>query len=303
MIQVYHLTKTYGSKQALSDVTFTAKNGRVTGFVGPNGAGKSTTMRAIACYEIPDDGVALVDGHQFDEAETPARTMGVYLGAEHLPLAMTGRAYLNYVCKVSGISGERVDELLQTVELEDSADKPIKSYSMGMKQRIGLAAAIAGDPGTLMLDEPVNGLDPMGVQWLRGLLRAQAKAGKAVLLSSHLLSELELVADSVVMIDHGRVVEQGDMASLERGDTKRVLVSTTDDARLAELLSQQGVEAAFSDDGLLVRGLSAREVGKLAYDNGLLVDHLVDTHSSLEQVFMDRAAAHVEPAPKEASDP
>ncbi len=290
MIELTGLTKSYGGKKVLNNVSFSAKDGCVTGFVGPNGAGKSTTMRMVVCLERPDAGTALVDGVPFDQASNPVRTMGTYLGQGYLPSHMTGKEYLSYVCDVAGVSRQRVSELLQMVELVGSENKQISSYSLGMKQRAGIAAALAGDPTTLMLDEPVNGLDPMGVQWLRDVLRKQASAGKAVLLSSHLLSELELVADYVVMLDKGRVVSQGAMDELELDGNGSVIVATTDDQAMRLLLQKAGADVRDGDHGLIVGGLTARDVGKVAFEGGLLVEHLEQRRSSLEEVFMATAA-------------
>ena len=189
MIEVQGLNKTYGQKQVLTNVSFRAENGLVTGFVGPNGAGKSTTMRMIAALEEPDSGTTLVDGQPFSKAAMPAQLLGVYLGSDYLPIHLTAAEYLAYVCTTNGLDKASIPSLLQMVELAHVADKPISSFSLGMRQRAGLAAAMAGNPANLMLDEPVNGLDPMGVQWLRGVIREQARQGRAVLLSSHLLSE------------------------------------------------------------------------------------------------------------------
>ena len=289
LIEVRGLCKSYGGRQVLSDVSFVAKNGFVTGFVGPNGAGKSTTMRMVACLEKPDQGEALVDGQPFAQAACPGRAMGVYLGQGYLPTHMTGVAYLAYVCNVANARADRVRDLLDMVELTDAGNKEIGSYSLGMKQRIGIAAALANNPTTLMLDEPVNGLDPMGVQWLRNILRERAAQGTAVLLSSHLLSELELVADRVVMLDHGHVVARGDMSELERSGEARVLVRTSDDEAMLGLLARAGVQAHREESGLVVEGLSTLEVCKVAFDANLLMDHLEETHSSLEEVFMARA--------------
>ena len=290
MIEVKGLIKSYGGKKVLNNVTFSAKDGCVTGFVGPNGAGKSTTMRMVVGLERPDAGMALVDGIAFSQAANPVRTMGTYLGQSYLPSHMTGKEYLLYVCEVAGVRKARVNELLQMVELMGSENKQISSYSLGMKQRIGIAAALVGDPTTLMLDEPVNGLDPMGVQWLRDVLREQASSGKAVLLSSHLLSELELVADYVVMLDKGHVVSQGAMDDLELDGSGSVIVSTTDDQAMRLLLQQAGADVRDGEHGLIVGGLTAREVGKVAFEGGLLVDHLEQLRSSLEEVFMATAA-------------
>ena len=290
MIQVENLCKSYGGDQVLTNVSFEAPANCITGFVGPNGAGKSTTMRIIASIEKPNSGYALVDDEPFSYASCPGKTMGVYLGSDYLPLRMTGKSFLSYVCSVTRKPRSRIAELLDAVDLAQAANKLIGSYSLGMKQRIGLAAALAGDPGTLMLDEPVNGLDPMGVQWLRKVLREQADNGKAVLLSSHLLTELELVADRVVMLDHGRIIATGDMADLERRSGSRVRVRTSSDDTLASLLAQRGVPVTRESDSIIVSGITTRAISKIAFENGLLIDHLAVEHNSLEEVFMEMTA-------------
>ncbi len=291
MIEVSHLNKTYGAKQVLTDISFTAENGLVTGFVGPNGAGKSTTMRLIAALEKPDSGTATVDGAPFAESKTPAAVLGVYLGGDYLPNNMTGSAYLSYVCRVDGVPQTEVPNLLDTVGLSGAGGNKIISYSLGMRQRIGLAAALAGNPSTLMLDEPVNGLDPMGVQWIRDVVREQAAQGKAVLLSSHLLSELELVADKVVMLNSGRIVKQGMMSELaSEAGGKRTLLKTSNDQRIANLLLNQGNSARLTAGGVLVDEVAPDVLARFVIINGLALYRLEEKHESLEELFFEAAA-------------
>jgi ABC-2 type transport system ATP-binding protein len=294
MIEVLHLNKTYGAKQVLTDVSFTAENGLVTGFVGPNGAGKSTTMRLIAALEEPDSGSATIDGAPFAESKAPTSTLGVYLGGDYLPNHMTGSAYLAYVCRVGGVPQTEVPRLLDTVGLSGTGGHKISSYSLGMRQRIGLAAAISSNPSTLMLDEPINGLDPMGVQWIRGVVRDQAAQGKAVLLSSHLLSELELVADKVVMLDAGRIVRQGMMSQLasDAGD-RQTLLKTNDDQRLVDLLSESGISARLTADGVLAEKAAPDKLARFVIISGLKLYRLEEKHETLEELFFE-AAAHTE---------
>lgn len=290
MIEVLHLNKTYGSKQVLADVSFTAENGLVTGFVGPNGAGKSTTMRMIAALEEPDSGSATVDGVPFSRSKAPASTLGVYLGGDYLPNNMSGSAYLSYVCQVGGVPQSEVPGLLETVGLGGAGNRKISSYSLGMRQRIGLAAAIAADPSTLMLDEPVNGLDPMGVQWIRNVVREQAARGKAVLLSSHLLSELELVADKVVMLNAGVIVKQGMMSQLtSAAGKKQTLLRTSDDRRVAAALNKKGIPARLVPDGIVVERVSPNKLARFVIRNGLELFRLEEKHESLEELFFDAA--------------
>ena len=287
MIEINGISKKYGTKQVLENVTFTAENGYVTGFVGPNGAGKSTTMRMVAAIENPDSGTSLIDGKPFSKAAAPAQTMGIYLGGDYLPQNMTGAAYMAYVCKTSDIPKSNIAPLLEMVQLTAAADRKISSYSLGMKQRIGLAVAIAGNAGNLMLDEPVNGLDPAGVQWLRGLIRAQADQGKAVLLSSHLLSELELVADKIVMLDQGRIISQGMIKDLEKGKTRKVAIHTSDDAKLARYLAKKGARVETAEDHLVVYGAAPNKMARVIVNNGLDLYLLEERHDSLEEMFMN----------------
>ncbi len=289
MIEISHLSKSYGTKVVLNDISFKAENGVVTGFVGPNGAGKSTTMRIVAGLEEGDGGTALVDGANFSQCLAPSSTMGVYLGSDCLPLNMSGRNYLSYICRVGNIPEEKIDPTLDLVALGRDGDKLIKSYSLGMKQRIGLAAAIIGDPTTLMLDEPVNGLDPMGVRWLRDMLRLQADRGKAVLLSSHLLSELDLVADNVVMLNGGKIVAQGVIGDLKRGSESDVQINTNNNHEFANILKNQSFAYSITDEYIVVRDAKPEDIGKIAYDNGLLLYYLESPKQTLEEVFLKKS--------------
>lgn len=301
MIEVQGLNKTYGQKQVLTNVSFRAENGLVTGFVGPNGAGKSTTMRMIAALEEPDSGTTLVDGQPFSKAAMPAQTLGVYLGSDYLPNHLTAAEYLDYVCTTNGLDKASIPSLLQMVELAHVADKPISSFSLGMRQRAGLAAAMAGNPANLMLDEPVNGLDPMGVQWLRGVIREQARQGRAVLLSSHLLSELELVADSVVMLDQGQVVRMGSMHALaSQTGPLQVLMRTSNDQAVANHLAQYGHQVGYADGMLLVTGLAPESLANFVIKSNLQLYHLEVKRASLEELFMSTATSFESAVPTQA---
>ena len=287
MIEVQGLSKTYGQKQVLTNVSFRAENGLVTGFVGPNGAGKSTTMRMIAALENPDSGAAFVDGQPFSKAASPARMLGIYLGSDYLPNHMTAAEYLAYVCRSNRLDKASIPMLLQMVELAHAADKPISSYSLGMRQRAGLAAALAGNPANLMLDEPVNGLDPMGVQWLRNVVREQARAGRAVLLSSHLLSELELVADYVVMLDQGQVVRMGSMNDLaSKTGPVQVLMRTSNDQAVIDHLLKNGYQVDSADGMVRVTNVAPEDLADFVIKSGLRLYHLELKHASLEELFM-----------------
>ena len=307
MIEVFNLDKRYGQKQVLSDVSFVAENGLVTGFVGPNGAGKSTTMRMISQIENPDSGGALVDGQEFSKADQPLQVMGIYLGSDYLPNNMTGADYLAYVCKAGGVPKDNIPSLLQAVELLGAEGRKISSYSLGMRQRIGLAAAIAGNASNLMLDEPVNGLDPMGVQWLRGLIRSQAEAGKAVLLSSHLLSELELVADKIVMLDQGYVTTQGYLSDLSAmADSKHIILNTSDNDKVARYLVKKHVPVQASEGKLIVSGVEPQTLARVIVRNNLDLYQLEEKHITLEEMFMAKAAeaqAPQQPAYQQGTPP
>ncbi|EWC60874.1 ABC transporter, ATP-binding protein [Actinokineospora spheciospongiae] len=214
MLTIDRLTKRRGSALILSDVTFQARPGRVTGFLGPNGAGKSSTLRILLGLDRPTSGTALVDGVPFERLPDPLRTVGAVLDGSGAHRARTGRAHLSWVAAAAGIPRRRVDEVLAEVDLTGAARKRVGSYSLGMGRRLGLAAALLGDPAALVLDEPVNGLDPEGIRWMRRFLRERAEAGHTVLLSSHLMGELAEVVDDVVIINGGRVVEQGTLAEV-----------------------------------------------------------------------------------------
>ena len=293
MIEVCGINKSYKGKCVLTDVSFCAENGLVTGFVGPNGAGKSTTMRIIAGMEKPDRGHTAVDGLPFADAVMPPKTMGVYLGYDYLPVHMTGKAYLEYACLMSGAPKTQVLPFLSDVELAAAADKPIASYSMGMRQRLGLAAAMISNPANLMLDEPANGLDPLCAQWLREAIKGQAAAGKAVLLSSHLLSELELIADKVVMLNFGAVVKQGFLEELAESTTRKVLMSTNADAKIHKFLKKKGVVATLTDEGVLVEGIAPDRLAAFAVHNNVRLYRLDEKHESLEEVFLGEAGQGV----------
>ncbi|MGW4826938.1 ABC transporter ATP-binding protein [Amycolatopsis japonica] len=217
MIQFDRLTKRRGSATILSDVGFEARPGRVTGFLGPNGAGKSSTLRILLGLDRPTSGTALVDGVPFAGLRDPLRKVGAVLDGSGAHRSRTGRAHLNWVAAAGGIPCGRVDEVLAEVGLSDAAGKRVRGYSLGMGRRLALAAALLGDPEVLVLDEPVNGLDPEGIRWIRGFLRARAAAGRTVLLSSHLMGELSETVDDVVVIDRGRIVARGTLTEVVGG--------------------------------------------------------------------------------------
>ena len=214
MLKIDHLNKRRGSAEILSDVSFEARPGRVTGFLGPNGAGKSSTLRILLGLDHPTSGTALVNGVPFTELQDPLTKVGAVLDGSGAHRTRTGRAHLNWVAAAGGIQRRRVDEVLAAVGLTDAARKRVGSYSLGMGRRLGLAAALLGDPEALVLDEPVNGLDPEGIRWIRTFLRERAAAGHTILLSSHLMGELSETVDDVVIINHGRIVARGTLAEI-----------------------------------------------------------------------------------------
>src|SRR3954468_672830 len=246
-ITVERLTKRYGETLAVDDLSFTVEAGRVTGFLGPNGSGKSTTLRTLLGLIRPTSGSALVMGKQFHELRNPVRSVGASLDAADVHPGRSGRGHLRTLAAAAGLPNSRVDEVLDMTELTPARDRRVKGYSMGMRQRLALAAALLGDPKILMLDEPANGLDPQGMRWLRDILVALAAEGRAVLISSHVLSEVEQTVDSVVVIGAGRLVMQGTLAELIKGDRRPALVRSPGPDAVRELLEAGG--ATVTTDG------------------------------------------------------
>lgn len=222
MIEVKNVTKSFGSAKAVDGVSFTAPVGAVTGFLGPNGAGKTSTLRILLGLSRPDEGQALIGGRKYVELESPRRTVGAVLDSMGYHPGRSAADHLKIVARASGIQRQRVGEVLEIVELSSAADRPVGGYSQGMRQRLALATALLGDPPVLVLDEPSNGLDPAGMAWLRDLMRGWAKQGRTVLFSSHILNEVEMVADHLVVIDHGKVVRETSMSELAGVDGKIV---------------------------------------------------------------------------------
>jgi ABC-2 type transport system ATP-binding protein len=290
MITVEHLSKRYGSHPAVDDVSFTCEPGTVTGFLGPNGAGKSTTMRMICGLTPPTAGTATVDGQPYKRLGNPGRRIGVLLDASAQHAGRTGREVLSLAALTMGLDKGRVEESLDRVGLNSTAAKRrVKAYSLGMRQRLGLAHAMLGDPGILILDEPANGLDPEGIYWMRGLLRDFADRGGTVLLSSHLLREVEAVADKLVVIGGGRVVAQGDKSELlARSGT---VVRALDMAALELALRRIGLSGTKATDGGVVVQADAETIGRAAADAGLVLVELRPAGSGgLEQMFLTLTA-------------
>lgn len=285
-IEVAQLSKSFGAVQAVDQLSFSVQPGRVTGFLGPNGSGKTTTLRMLLGLVAPTSGSALIGGRRYAELPEPTRVVGAALEASSFHPGRSGRNHLRVQATAGGIDPARVDAVLQVVGMTDAADRRVGGYSLGMRQRLGLAAALLGDPQILILDEPTNGLDPEGIRWIRGFLRAMAAEGRTVLVSSHLLSEVQQGVDDVVIIARGRLVHVGDLASLSAHGGARVLVDAADRAALAAALQAAGLEVAPAQAGLAVAA-EADRVGRAALAAGIALTHLSPLTSGLEQAFLD----------------
>jgi ABC-2 type transport system ATP-binding protein len=281
------LTKRFGEQLAVDGLSFSIEPGRVTGFLGPNGAGKTTTLRMLVGLGEPTAGQALVFGNRYAELDHPTRLIGTLIDASGFHPGRRTRHELAIHAAATGISDDRIPVVLNEVGLEAAGDKRVGQLSLGMRQRLGLAAALLGEPRLLILDEPANGLDPAGMHWLRGLLRSLAARGTAVLVSSHVLAELALFADDVIVINHGQLVVQSSVADLVAGGAERVLVRTPEDTALRQLVSERGGHVLDTDDGLLVTGLSAPSIGDLAAAAAIPLHQLRTEIQSLEDVFLD----------------
>jgi ABC-2 type transport system ATP-binding protein len=286
-LEVRNLTKRYGRTVAVEDLSFAVEAGRVTGFLGPNGAGKTTTMRALLGLLRPTRGEALVEGRPPTAMVEPLRTIGAALEATAFHPGRSGRDHLRGLAAAGRIPASRVDEVLATVELSGAGRRRVKGYSLGMRQRLALAAALLGDPRILILDEPANGLDPQGMRWLRELLRALAGEGRTVLVSSHVLSEMAQIADELILIRSGRLVSQ---TSLEEftAHAAPTLVRCAKPEAMRAALAEQGAAVADGEDGaLLVRGLGGEQIGELALARGIALHELAPQRSSLEARFLE----------------
>lgn len=288
MIEVENLTKRYGAKVAVDGLSFTVEAGTVTGFLGPNGAGKSTTMRMIAGLDAPTSGLVRVNGRRFDTAPAPLAELGVLLEARAVHTGRSARNHLLALARTAGLGRRRVDEVLELVGLADVAGKRAGGFSLGMGQRLGIAAALLGSPRTIVLDEPVNGLDPDGVRWVRTLLRSLADEGRTVLMSSHLMSEVAQTAHRLVVIGRGRLIADSTVEAFVAATTSStVRVVSPDAGRLRNLLLRPGVSVRSDRAGeLAVTGLDSDEVGTLAWQAGLCLHELTTVRASLEDAFM-----------------
>jgi ABC-2 type transport system ATP-binding protein len=296
MISVDSLVKRYGDTTAVDGMSFTVQPGRVTGFLGPNGAGKSTTMRIILGLDRPTSGRALVDGHPFREAFAPLALVGSLLDGKAFDRGRSARNHLRAVGAANGVGRSRVDEVLDIVGLTSVADKKAGAFSLGMGQRLGIATALLADPPIVMLDEPVNGLDPDGIAWFRRLTRQLAAEGRTVFVSSHLMSEMELTADHLVIVGRGRVLADTSMEDfISTTSGERVEVRTPDASRLAALLAGPGVTLSSEDRCTLdVRGLPASTIGEAAAAHGVVLHQLATRRLSLEDAFLQLTNEMVE---------
>jgi ABC-2 type transport system ATP-binding protein len=285
LIEFESVSRSFGVTLALDDVSFTVPNGSITGLVGPNGSGKTTAMKILMGIIRPSGGTATIDGRPFSEAGVPMSTAGALISPEWIPQDRTALNVLRSLALTHGIPMSRCRDLLVLVGLHDVANHRVRTFSLGMRQRLGIAIALIGDPEHLILDEPVNGLDPEGVVWVRRFLRSFVSEGKSVLLSSHLMSELENTADRVVVLFEGRIVADDAITSLVSAKDASVYVEADDITRLLELLRLAGHEARIAGAGAVVTGASARQVSEIASQGRLLLDRLEPQHSTLEDVF------------------
>jgi ABC-2 type transport system ATP-binding protein len=286
MIEVENLSKRFGQTQAVAELSFRVEPGTITGFLGPNGAGKSTTLRAILGLVHPDAGRATLLGAPYRDLDRPMHRVGAVLEAGEVHPGRSGRNHLRVLAAAAGLPGSRVDEVLALVELGGTAKRRVKGYSMGMRQRLGLAAALLGDPEVLVLDEPANGLDPAGIRWLRDLLRSLAAQGRTILVSSHVLAEVAQTVDRVVIIHRGRLMQQASIGEVLAGAHGATRVKSPDGARLRELLAAEGASISEADGALLVDAAPER-VGEIAALNRLVLHELTVERATLEEVFLE----------------
>lgn len=302
MITVENLTKDYGKTRAVDSLSFSLRPGAVTGFLGPNGSGKSTTMRCIVGLDRPTSGRVLVQGTEYHKLRSPLTTVGALLDGRAFHPGRTALQHLHIVAATHGFPKERVKEVIALTGLESAAKKKIKGFSLGMGQRLGIATALLGDPQILIFDEPVNGLDPDGVRWVRSMMRALADEGRTVLVSSHLMSEMALTADDLIIIGRGRLLDSGPITKFtESGQGIRVRVSGPDMGAIQHAIEHarwQVIDVApsygYPGGSLEVPGAERGQIGRLLYENNIEIHELTEIHSSLEDVFMELTADQVE---------
>ncbi|MDO7881467.1 ABC transporter ATP-binding protein [Salinibacterium soli] len=284
-IEFRGITKTFGAVRAVDDLTFSVQPGQVTGFLGPNGAGKTTTLRMLLGLVRPTSGSATFGGVAYAQLPDPLRTVGTALEASSFHPGRSARNHLRVYAAAAGLPSSRVEFVLGVVGLLPYADRRVGGYSLGMRQRLGLASALLGDPAVLVLDEPTNGLDPEGIRWMRGFLRDRAAEGRTVLVSSHVLSEVQQSVDRVVIISRGRAVYEGDLDGLEASATVRA--DSAERARLASAIALTGAAVTTTDAGVIATGITTEEVGRLALDAGIALTLLTEERAGLEDVFLE----------------
>ncbi|MGA2828042.1 MAG: ATP-binding cassette domain-containing protein [Streptosporangiaceae bacterium] len=298
MIEIDGLTKRYGGTLAVDDLTFSVEPGKVTGFLGPNGAGKTTTMRMILGLDRPTGGTVTVHGKAFGQLAWPMREVGALLDAKAVHGGRSAYNHLLCLAQTNNLPRRRVSEVLELVGLQDVARKRSKGFSLGMSQRLGIAAALLGDPATLMFDEPVNGLDPDGILWIRNLMKGLAAEGRTVFVSSHLMSEMEHTADRLIVIGRGRLIADCTVTEfIAANSTQKVRVLTPQRDLLAKVAASAGGTVCDDGDGdgaLTVQGLAPSRVGDLAFEHGIRLHELAAAHASLEEAFMELTASSVQ---------
>ena len=295
MIEARGLTKRFGDKLAVDQLSFTVEPGRITGFLGPNGAGKTTTMRLILGLDHPTGGSVSVNGREFSRSASPMREVGALLDAKAMHGGRSAYNHLLCLAQTNGLPRRRVGEVLDLVGLTEVAGKRSKGFSLGMGQRLGIAAALLGDPAILMFDEPVNGLDPEGIMWIRTLMKQLAGEGRTVFVSSHLMSEMENTADHLIVIGRGRLIADCSVAEfIERNSVQAVRVRTPQPDALVAAIRRAGGRVAAAGEAIVIHGLAADKVGDLAYENGIRLHELAVAQASLEEAYMEQTAASVE---------
>jgi ABC-2 type transport system ATP-binding protein len=295
MIEARGLTKRFGDKLAVDQLSFTIEPGRITGFLGPNGAGKTTTMRLILGLDHPTGGSVSVNGREFSRSASPMRELGALLDAKAMHGGRSAHNHLLCLAQTNSLPRRRVGEVLDLVGLTEVAGKRSKGFSLGMGQRLGIAAALLGDPAILMFDEPVNGLDPEGILWIRSLMKRLAGEGRTVFVSSHLMSEMENTADHLIVIGRGRLIADCSVAEfIERNSVQAVRVRTPQPDELVAAIRRVGGRVAAAGEAIVIHGLAADKVGDLAYENGIRLHELAVAQASLEEAYMEQTAASVE---------
>ena len=301
MIEAHDLTKRYGDKIAVDHLSFRVEPGRVTGFLGPNGAGKSTTMRLVLGLDRPQAGSATINGRKYADLADPLRTVGALLEAKAMHPGRSARNHLLFLAETQGLPNRRVDEVIELVGLKDVARKRVRGYSLGMSQRVGIAAAMLGNPSVLLLDEPVNGLDPEGILWVRNLMKSLAAEKRTIFVSSHLMNEMAVTADHLIVIGKGKLIADcSTQEFIERSSEKSVLVRSPEASTLANLIAAEGGKVTPEQPtngqaaGLSVAGLEAPRIGEIAAANRIVLHELTPRLASLEEAYMELTADSVE---------